>query len=178
MKPICCGDRDDAEQLLAASSDGLTIDEVNPIWLKTPAAPYTASLGEGIELDLAPLLSGLARLRQKFDLVIVEGVGGWMVPIRQNYFVSDLAREMNLPVMIVALNRLGCLNHTMLTVRSVEAAGLKCAGVVLNNPPAEADVATSTNADILRRISGVAMLPELGVKTESLPPEWCRILGS
>jgi dethiobiotin synthetase len=150
-KPICCGDRADAVQLLAASSAGLTIDEVNPVWLQTPAAPLTAALVEKREIDLVALRDGFVRLSKRFDFVAIEGVGGWIVPITSDYFTNDLAADLGQPVIVVALNRLGCLNHTLLTVRSIEASGSKCAGLVLNDFGAEPDVAISTNAEILGR---------------------------
>ncbi len=150
-KPLCCGDRDDAEQLRAASSPGLTIAEVNPVWLQTPAAPLTAALEEKRTLARATLTSGFVRLKERFDFVAVEGVGGWIVPITPVYFSSDLAADLALPVIVVAHNRLGCLNHIFLTVRSIEAAGLKCAGVVLNDLGQPTDLVSATNAGILRR---------------------------
>ncbi len=149
-KPICCGDRDDAVQLLAASGVGLTLDEVNPVWLQTPAAPLTATRAENREIDLPLLREGFLTLSERFDFVAVEGVGGWMVPITADYFTNDFAGELQLPALVVAQNRLGCLNHILLTVRAIEAAGLRCAGVVLNQIGAEADVASTTNAEILQ----------------------------
>jgi dethiobiotin synthetase len=149
-KPICCGDRDDAVQLRAASSSGLTIDEVNPVWLRTPAAPLTAAQIEGRTIDLPALREGFVRLSARFDFVAVEGVGGWMVPITTNYFSNDLSADLRLPVILVAENRLGCINHILLTVSAIEAAGLKCAGVVLNDLAKESDLAMATNAKILR----------------------------
>ena len=149
-KPICCGDRDDAMRLRAASSPGLTIDEINPVWLRTPAAPLTAAQAEDRTIDLLGLREGFARLSRRFDFVAVEGVGGWMVPITTRYFSNDLAVDLRLPVIVVAENRLGCLNHILLTVRAIEAAGLKCAGVVLNDLAKESDLAMTTNAEILR----------------------------
>jgi len=149
-KPICCGDRDDAVQLHAASSSGLTIDEVNPVWLRTPAAPLTAARAEDRKIDLPSLREGFVRLGARFDFVAVEGVGGWMVPITPAYFSNDLAADLRLPVLVVAENRLGCLNHILLTVRAIETAGLKCAGVVLNDLTQEPDLAMATNAEILR----------------------------
>lgn len=133
MKPICCGDRGDAERLLAASSEGLTIDEINPVWLKTPATPLAASLIEQVAIEEQRLVDALRNLEDRFDFVLVEGVGGWLVPIRRDFFVSDLATQMKLPVMVVTENLLGCLNHATLTVRSVVEHGLACAGVVLND---------------------------------------------
>ncbi len=121
-KPICCGDRDDAVQLQAASSSGITIDEVNPVWLRTPAAPLTAAQTEGRTIDLTALREGFIRLRARVDFVAVEGVGGWMVPITTDYFSNDLSADLSLPVIVVAENRLGCLNHILLTVRAIEVA--------------------------------------------------------
>jgi dethiobiotin synthetase len=176
MKPICCGDRADAELLLAASSDGLTIDEVNPVWLKTPAAPFAASLIEGVEADVPQLLARFADLQQRYDFVVVEGVGGWLVPIRQKYFVSDLAAEMKLPVLIVAQNRLGCLNHTLLTIRGVTSRGLRCAGVALNEFRASADYASTTNREVLRKLTEVPILPGLAAEMAEFPPEWEQLV--
>ncbi|MBA2432774.1 MAG: dethiobiotin synthase [Chthoniobacterales bacterium] len=176
MKPICCGDRADAELLLAASSDGLTIDEVNPVWLKTPAAPFAASLIEGVEADVPQLLTRFADLQKRYDFVVVEGVGGWLVPIRQKYFVSDLAAEMKLPVLIVAQNRLGCLNHTLLTIRGVTSRGLPCVGVALNEFQASADYASTTNMEVLRKLTEVPILPGLAAEMSEFPPEWEQLL--
>ena len=175
-KPICCGDREDAELLLAASDPGLALDEVNPVWFRTPAAPLTASLVEKREVDLRLIREQFERLRARVDLVVVEGVGGWLVPIRDDYFASNLAAELQLPVLIVALNRLGCLNHTMLTIQSVAAAGLPCAGVAFNSPAAASDAAETTNFDVLKRIAQVPLLPGLTAETQAFPPEWRRTL--
>jgi dethiobiotin synthetase len=177
MKPICCGDREDAQLLLAASSEGLTIDELNPIWLKTPAAPFSASLIEQVEIDERQLIEKLRALESQFDFVVVEGVGGWLVPIRRDYFVADLAAEMKLPVLVVAQNRLGCLNHTILTVRSVIEHGLTCAGVVLNDPARLADIASATNADILRQVLDLPVLPSLPDEGAPLSAEWSAVTG-
>ena len=177
FKPICCGDRDDAQQLLAASSEGLTIDELNPVWLKTPAAPFSASLIEQVEIDDQQLIENLRALEERFDTVVVEGVGGWLVPIRKDFFVADLAALMKLPVLVVAMNRLGCLNHTILTVRSVVAHGLTCAGVVLNSPEGFLDIASATNADILRQILDVPIVSSLPTEGAGLSPEWRQIIG-
>ena len=176
MKPICCGDRQDVQLLLAAGSEGLTIDEINPIWLKTPAAPFAAALVEQVDIDIPRVLEAMVDLQRRFDTVVVEGVGGWLVPIRADYFVSDLAAEMKLPVLVIAQNRLGCLNHSMLTINSIRDHGLKCAGLVLNNPSGQEDIAVSTNLDILRRIVGVPVVSGLTENMSKLPLEWGQII--
>lgn len=176
MKPICCGDRQDAELLLAASSGELSIDEVNPVWLKTPVAPMAAALLEKAPVATERLREGLANLRKRFDFVVVEGVGGWLVPISEHYFVSNLAADMGLPVVVVAKNRLGCLNHTLLTVRSVAGHGLVCQGVALNSPDGASDASTETNSDILTATAGVPILPGLVPDLAELPAIWASIL--
>jgi dethiobiotin synthetase len=178
MKPICCGDRRDAELLLKASSDGLTIDDVNPVWLKTPAAPIVGSLTEEVNIDIAQILAAFRTLQDRVAHVIVEGVGGWLVPIRSDYFMSDLVVEMGLPVLVVAQNRLGCLNHTALTVRSVFQHELRCVGVALNGVPDTGDIAAGTNADVLKKILNVPLLSGLGENLIELPTDWRLMIDS
>lgn len=178
MKPICCGDRRDAELLLAASPDGLTIDEINPVWLKTPAAPIVGGFIEEAGIDVKHILMAFRTLQNQVDQVVVEGVGGWMVPIRADYFASDLAAEMKLPVLVVALNRLGCLNHAALTVRSVTEHCLRCVGVVLNDVEASNDIAVATNAEILKKILGIPVFTELHADLMELPANWQLMIDS
>jgi dethiobiotin synthetase len=178
MKPICCGDRRDAELLLAASSDGLTIDDVNPVWLKTPAAPIVGSLTEEVNINIEQILAAFRALQNRVEHVIVEGVGGWLVPIRADYFVSDLAVGMKLPALVVAQNRLGCLNHTILTVRSVLQHKLRCVGVTLNGVSATDDIAALTNADILKKILNVPLFGGLGENLMELPTDWRLMIDS
>src|SRR6266511_2678921 len=104
MKPICCGDRRDAERLLAAGSDGLTIDDVNPVWLKTPAAPIVGSLMEKAPIDVERILAAFHSLQNRVEHVIVEGTGGWLVPIHCDYFASALVFAMKLQVLVLAYN--------------------------------------------------------------------------
>ena len=73
MKPICCGDRRDAEALLAAGSDSVSIDEVNPVWLKTPAAPIVGALMEKVTIDIEQILSAFRTLQERVEYVVVEG---------------------------------------------------------------------------------------------------------
>ena len=178
MKPICCGDRRDADLLLKASSDGLTIDDVNPVWLKTPAAPIVGSLTEEVNIDIGQILAAFRALQDRVSHVIVEGVGGWLVPIRPDYFVADLVVEMGLPVLVVAQNRLGCLNHTALTVRSILQHKLRCVGVALNGLPDTSDVAAMTNSDVLKKILSVPLFSGLGENLMELPADWRLMIDS
>src|SRR5581483_3825971 len=115
MKPICCGGREDAELLHAACDFSIPLNDVNPIWVRTPAAPYTACVIENRLIDLDAIRETFARVRREHRWLIIEGAGGWLVPITREFFVSDLAAEMKLPIVVVANNKLGAINHTLLT---------------------------------------------------------------
>jgi dethiobiotin synthetase len=169
LKPICCGDRADAEALHAAADAELSLDDVNPVWFRFPASPYTASIVENRLPDLDQIRDRFARIRASRCSLIVEGVGGWLAPILQNYSVADLAAEMALPVVVVAANRLGALNHTLLTVQAIKARGLPCAGVILNNLVAEPGAATSTNRAVLEHLlQEVPILHEIEMEQKAL----------
>ena len=114
-KPIACGDRDDARDLAAVSACG-DIDRINPVHFKTPVAPYVAGIIESQTVDKEALLAGYRSLATENDTVIVEGVGGWEVPVSAGYRISDFARDLGLPVLLVAGNKLGALNHILLTI--------------------------------------------------------------
>ena len=158
LKPICCGDREDATLLHAAAEGAIELNDINPVWLRAPAAPYTASLIENRAVDLALIREAFERARSKYESVIVEGAGGWLVPIARDFYVADLAAEMKLPVAIVVANRLGAINHALLTVEAVRARGLECAGLILNHPSADEDIATTTNRGVLEEFAGVPIL--------------------
>lgn len=170
MKPICCGDRADAEALLEASGNAADLNDINPVWLRTPASPYTASIIEERNIDLALIRDAFARLRSRHQAVIVEGVGGWLVPITKDYFVSHLAAEFELPVAIVVGNRLGAINHTLLTVQAVRASGVSCAGLIFNEVATGPDdqVATATNQSVIETLVELPVLFEVARHQEEL----------
>ena len=171
LKPLCCGGREDAEALHAANAGTIPLNDVNPVWLRTTAAPYTAAMIENRAIDLALIRETFARLRGAHEALIVEGVGGWRVPIARGYFVSDLAAEFALPVAVVVANRLGALNHALLTVESVRACGLECAGVIFNHAASAAeDIASVTNRGVLEEILGVPILYEIAHGQRDLAP--------
>ncbi len=162
MKPFCCGDREDAELLWAASDEAEDLGLINPVWLRVPAAPYAASLVENRALDLATAREAVEVLRSRHAFLVVEGVGGWRVPLTHDYCMSDFATELGLPVVVAAANRLGALNHTQLTVDAVLRRGARCGGVVLTHPHAgEPDLATVTNRGVLEQILTVPVLGEV-----------------
>lgn len=167
-KPICCGGREDAYTLLDASGGGVELDRINPCYLRTAAAPYVAAMFENQELEVAPLLAGYRALAAAHELVIVEGVGGWKVPILKDYMVSDFARELGLPTILVVGNRLGALNQTLLSVESMRAGGVEPAGLIFNHLDEELDTAAITNKGIAEDLTGVPVLTDVIRGQESI----------
>ena len=161
MKPICCGDRDDAELLFEACNREVPLNSINPVWYRTPAAPHTAAVIENRPPDLALIRATFERLRANHRSLIVEGVGGWLVPVTRDYFVADLAAEFELPVAVVVRNRLGAINHALLTVRDIERRGLNFAGIILNSIDPDGDLSVTTNRSILEDILGQPVLMEI-----------------
>ncbi len=159
-KPIACGDRDDAHSL-AHASGGADLDQINPIHLKTPVAPYVASMLENKPVDPAALIRHYLELAANHDTVVVEGAGGWEVPITKDYRMSDLAKDLGLPVLLVAANKLGALNHILLSLDAIRAKGLTCVGLVLNQLGDELDTAMITNKGVIEDLGGVPLLDHL-----------------
>ncbi len=154
MKPICAGDREDAEVLHRACDGEEPLNVINPVWFRTPAAPYTAAMVENRPVDLALIREVFQSLRARHRSLIVEGVGGWLVPIERDFFVADLAAEFALPVAVVVKNRLGAINHTLLTVRDIERRGIPFAGFIFNETEPAGDVAGATNREMLSNLLG------------------------
>ncbi len=159
-KPIACGDREDAT-ILSVASGGISLDEINPVYLNTPVAPYVACMLENRTVNPVDLIAGFYHLSAKHAEVFVEGAGGWEVPLAPNYRVSDLAADLKLPVILVAGNKLGALNHILLTVNAIRAKGLVCAGIYLNQLEDEMDTAMITNKGVVEDLTGVPLLDHL-----------------
>ncbi|YCM45803.1 dethiobiotin synthase [Verrucomicrobiaceae bacterium 227] len=171
LKPVCSGSREDAERLWEANGGVLDLDVINPRWFRTPVAPLTAGRLEGEALDLDEMAAQIKGVREDHDFTLVEGVGGWEVPLGEGFGIPEFAKALGLPVVIVAANWLGAINHTLLTVKAVQAAGLECLGVVLNHLQAERDVAATTNRVILDELCPVPILGE--VLTDGTEIDWC-----
>ena len=175
----CSGD---ARLLAQAAGVPLEWPLINPICFRDPLAPYAAAKREGRSLEWHRIDAAYAALRHRHELVIVEGVGGLLVPLTRTATVSDLIRRMQLPCLIVARTRLGTLNHTLLTVEQAQRDGLNVLGVVLNasepsssNPGAR--LAERTNPDVLRACLPVPLLgvlPHLSQSKASRAPELAR----
>jgi dethiobiotin synthetase len=143
----------DANRLRIAAGGLDPVDAVCPYAFAEPVAPLVAAAHTGSTIELSRLDAAFARAAAGRDVVIVEGAGGWLVPFLEGVTYEGLCMRWRLDIVIVAANRLGVLNHTALTVRAVESAGLRVAGVVLNSPCERLDdPAASSNAGALRTL--------------------------
>lgn len=140
MKPVASGCRatdlgmrsEDAEQLLAASAISADYANVNPYAFAPACAPHLAAAECGVEIQLQKIRDSFRRLQEKSSWVVVEGVGGWMVPLGERLMLADVARALRLPIILVVGLRLGCVNHALLTVAAIRQAQIPLAGWVAN----------------------------------------------
>lgn len=141
MKPVASGceqtaqglRNDDAIQLSQAASMVLPYESVNPYAFKPAIAPHLAAQQAQIEINLSTLLNHFKQIQQQSDAVIVEGAGGWLVPINNRQTLADLALAIQLPVIMVVAIKLGCINHALLTAQAIRASGMALAGWVAND---------------------------------------------
>ena len=165
LKPVETGvidEPEDAHRLRAAAGDFAPLDDVCPYRLRAPLAPAVAARLEGITIDVAFLVALVARRATAADVLLVEGAGGLLVPLVDRTTWIDLAGRCALPVLIVAANRLGAINHCALTGRVAVAAGLAVRGFVLSQPSATADPSTATNAGEIAALTGLRCAGVLG----------------
>lgn len=137
LKPVAAGTdaaglNEDVEHILVASNVKLPLAVINPYCFKAAVAPHIAAAEEGRRIEFAPIKAACAAALQQADLIIVEGVGGFRVPLGTDGDSADLAVALGLPVILVIGMRLGCISHALLTAEAISARGLKLAGWVAN----------------------------------------------
>jgi dethiobiotin synthetase len=157
MKPFCSGDTSDVELIAAAGGNEVPHHLLNPVWLRPPLAPYAAAMLENRPIDITAVQKAYHELAAKFDLVLVEGAGGLLVPILRNYNFRDLSVDLNLEVILVAPNRLGVINHVLLSAESIANAALRLALLILNEVDPEPTLAAQTNPSILEELLNVPL---------------------
>ncbi len=157
MKPVASGCRTtdaglrntDAERLLAVSNVDAPYETVNPYAFAPAVAPHLAASQAGVRIDCALIRARFDELAAASDRVVVEGVGGWQVPLGTDFAVADVALSLGLPVILVVGIRLGCLNHALLTAAAISSAGAELVGWVANHIQAHTELAME-NVDALR----------------------------
>lgn len=144
---------DDADILAATANVFLPPELATPYLLHAAAAPHVAASLMNVEIDIAHIAGCYAQAMQMADAVVVEGIGGFCVPLNDHADTADLARQLDLPVIMVVGLRLGCLNHALLTAEAIAARGLKLVGWVANTVDAGMPFAEDNVAALASRLS-------------------------
>lgn len=181
MKPIATGCMGEDGQLI--SHDAVFIWEAaeneypaltSPSRFKHPLSPNVAAAIEKKEIDLKNIMDAYNELHKHYDFVIVEGIGGLLVPIKEDYFVANMVREFQLPMLVVARPGLGTINHTLLTIDAATVRGFDTCGVIFNRiAKVNYSMAEITNPKVIHDLSGVPILGSLP-DVEDLNVEECR----
>lgn len=185
MKPVAAGTslhddgvraNDDTLALIrAAGLDRASAEEVTPVLLAEPLAPHIAAAHESRRIELAPIVDAFRRAASRSPFIVVEGVGGFMVPLAEDFDTVDLAQALALPVVLVVGLRLGCLNHALLTAWAVREAGLVLAGWIAN-PIDPAMASAGENVAALQSRLGAPLLAQLPYRTPPDPEAFARLI--
>ena len=185
MKPVETGCREangkliaeDALRLKEASGCTEAIEKICPYRFAEPLAPSLAAERAGHKIDVDHLLATYGEIDAEHDVTLVEGAGGLLVPLLPSYTYADFARVLKLPLLVVAANKLGVINHLLLTIEHASCKGLLILGYVLNRISDEASLATETNREALSGMTGVPCLGELPFTrvTETEPFMPCEV---
>ncbi len=167
MKPVASGCEmtedglvnDDARSILEQSGTHEPYALINPYALKEPVAPHIAAARAGARIDMSHILSAYQQLAARHEIMLVEGAGGWRVPLTDDHFFPDLVRAMGIPVILVVGLRLGCINHALLTAGRIQADGHRLAGWVAN----AIDPLYGEMAETLEVLDKYIASPRLGV---------------
>jgi dethiobiotin synthetase len=181
MKPVVAGCEqsqqgliyEDVEALLAASTVAVPRDVANPYALIEPIAPHIAAQRAEIRIDFAHIASAYRKLQQSAELVIVEGAGGFKVPLTDEEDTADLVQRLGLPIIMVVGMRLGCLNHALLTAQAIQSKGLSLVGWVANRVDPVMAVFDENVHALEKRLSA----PLLGIVPHYLSPD-ARMIAS
>lgn len=191
MKPVASGAlpdgkggwaNEDSLALRAASSLTVPATLDNPILLPDPASPHIAAKRAGVNIQLQPILDAYQQLAALADAVVVEGAGGWQVPLSDGLRISDLAVALQLPVVLVVGLRLGCISHALLTADAIRTSSLSLAGWIANRVDPEM-LEPEANMAYLRQHMGAPLLADIAWQAQpnaravqvQLPREWqCR----
>lgn len=162
MKPISTGSAkdDDARRLKSALKLAEPLKLINPLHYRAPLAPLAAAKLEKRKLPLATIVKAFRQLEKRHEIVIVEGVGGALVPLTEKLLVADLIKKLNLPALIVARAGLGTINHTLLTVEALRRRNIPIMGIIINGYRGK-ERAEKSNAAIIERLTKLPVLAQL-----------------
>lgn len=188
MKPVAAGAEPDgqggwtnSDSLALRAASGLVVAPAldNPVLLAAPVSPHIAAAREHCSVRLEPIVAAYQALSQQADAIVVEGAGGWQVPLSNHLRIADLAIALQLPVVLVVGLRLGCLNHALLTADAIRSSGLPLAGWIANRVDPDM-LEPEANMAYLREHLGAPLLadipwqasPDARAVRVDLPKEW------
>ena len=161
---------EDAAQLAHFAGSGAPVDELCPYRFAPPLAPSVAADQAGVSIRPERIVSLFQRISHQHDTVLVEGAGGLLVPLVDRYTFADLARDLDIPLLVVVGSKLGALNHTLLTLSYARSHSLPLKGYIMNHLMPSQDPATRTNSETLARLTDVPCLgsiPHLSLGADS-----------
>ncbi|MFL6325611.1 MAG: dethiobiotin synthase [Nitrososphaeraceae archaeon] len=187
MKPFATGTRvfstkyksKDSALLARAAQVNDPDKEINPFFYSVPTAPFTAAkIMSEKEPSLEDALRICQKLAAKHNFMIVEGIGGIMVPLTKEKCVLHFAKSLGLPTIIVAGSELGTINHTLLTVKICNDFGLNLLGIIINGMPAKVSLLKKQTVETIRELSKVRILSVIPYIRKNTEKNLCRILGN
>jgi dethiobiotin synthetase len=166
-----------ADHELLGAAAGMAPDAVAPLRFGPAVSPHLAAQLAGTTIDTGAMVAAARAAAEGADAIVVEGVGGLLVPLAPDWSVRDLAIALGLPVVVAARPGLGTISHTLLTVEAAQAAGLEVRAVVLTPWPASPTVIQRSNRETIAALAGVAVstLPEVGVDVAGLAAAGARL---
>ncbi|MCU6434836.1 dethiobiotin synthase [Undibacterium sp. Jales W-56] len=181
MKPVAAGadlrdgvlHNEDVDALIAASSVNAPLEWVCPYLMQTPAAPHIVAQREQVTISLPHVSACYRQLTQLADAVVVEGVGGFCVPLNAEHDTADMAQQLGLPVILVVGLRLGCINHALLSAAAIAARGLRLAGWVANTVDPGMLYPADNIAALQARLAAplIGQIPRLDLSTDTVGAE-------
>lgn len=162
MKPISAGPQKENDALYLKKRLKLKdpISLINPVHLNLPLAPYVAATETKTKINLKEIFRAFKKLQARHEMILVEGVGGVLVPITKDYFVADMIKDFGLSTIIVARAGLGTINHTLLTIEALKRRKINIYGIIMNGFNGK-DLSEKTNSSMIKEISGVPVLAKL-----------------
>jgi len=162
FKPIACGPRreNDAIHLKKRLKIKDPLDLINPIRLKLPLSPFSASIILKKKINFEKIFRSYQKLCERHQLVLVEGVGGALVPLTKNYYVADLIKDLGIPAIVVARAGLGTINHTLLTCEALKSRKVEVLGIIMNGFK-KREISEKSNAEIINKLTKLPIMAKI-----------------
>jgi len=163
-KPISCGGIEDAEFYKNKLKLKDSIDVINPVKFKLPLSPYAALKMEKKKIDIAKIKRSIKYLIRQHDIVLIEGLGGAMAPVKKNYYVADMIRDLKMPCIVIARAGIGTINHTLMTIDELKKRKIRIAGIIMNGFGG-GEISQGSNAQVIEELSGIKVVGMIKAKS-------------